>query len=414
MPAPPPPAIKLAMLACLVLMMLLDRFGLRLSEAFSIAPGMIGMYMLLGALLWTGAARLSPTALLLYVALVLISGTSFLVNTTSSSWRGAVSMNSWLLMLMLYAPFVVRLAPSRDVGSTWHWLLRWYMVFAAVSAVFGIAQYLGQFVFRPLWLIDYTPYIPDLIRGSGTYNTSNAVGTAFKSNGFFLREASGFSFYMAFALVTEWCLFRRKPILLLLAAGLVVSYSGSGIAVLLAATMVPFGFRTMLRAAVGVITLVVLYFTAGEALNLTYTVGRVHEFGSDRSSAYCRFILPAKTVARRIDDAPWVSVIGHGPGTMQKMTSSCETTYAKMVFEYGMLGTLVFVGTMLVALGRSWVPLRMRVGVLVYWTLLGGHLLGPEALLLIFLLCAMWPNDRPATGLPPLLDRDDATAKRHD
>lgn len=393
------------MLACLVLLMVLDRFGLRLSDAFSIAPGMIGMYLLLAALFWTGVARLNPTASLLYIVLGLVSGLSFLINTTSGPWRGQVSMNSWLLMLMLYAPFCVRLVPSREIGPMWHWLLRWYMVFAVASALFGIAQYVGQFVYRPTWLIDFTPYLPDAIRGSGLYNTSNAVGSAFKSNGFFLREASGFSFYMAFALVTEWSLFRRKWILALLAAGLVVSYSGSGIVVLLAAMLVPLGFQTLLRAGAMVIGVTVLYFTLGDALNLTYTVGRVHEFGSDRSSAYCRFILPGKTVAERIDDRAWVSLIGHGPGTMQKLTGSCETTYAKMVFEYGLLGASTFVAIMLTALGRGWVPLRMRVAILVFWTLLGGHLLGPEALLLIFLLCGLWPASRPASGLPPWLQQ---------
>lgn len=386
----PPPALKYAFLFVLLATTVLARFGLRLSETYSIGFGLVGMYGLVAAMLWTGFARLNPAGALLYVAVGTLAGVSLLVNLNFAEWRRAVSLGSWALLLVLYAPFVLGIASSRESRAMWRWLMHWYLLFAVAIAVFGIVQYFVQFVYRAPWLIDFSPLIPEPLRGSGQYNTSNTTGSAFKSNGFFLREPSTLSFYMAFSLVLEWGLWRRKWVMAVLGMGLIVSYSGSGIMILGAAMLVPLGFKMLLRVAAAALGLIAVYVAFGDMLGLDYTINRVHEFGSQHSSAYCRFILPGITVLERIDSNPWVSLLGHGPGTMQKITGSCETTYGKMAFEYGLLGTLAFTVFMLFAVRRSWVPVRAQVALLVYWYLLGGQLLSPDALLVIFLVCAMW------------------------
>lgn len=398
----PPAALAAAFVFCLLALTVFARFGVRISADFSISFGMVGTYVLLAALLWTGLARLNPAGGLLVAAVILISSLSLWVNMNWAPWRRQVSLNSWALLVMLYTPFALTLPASRDGKAMWNWVLHAFQAAFITVAAFGIAQYFVQFGYRAPWVIDYTPLIPEFIRGSGQYNTSNTTGTAFKSNGFFLREPSTLSFYTALALVLEWSLFRRTWALVVLALGLIVSYSGSGIAVLLVAMIVPLGFKTLLRAGAAALAVVVLYLVAGDALNLNYTFNRVHEFGSDRSSAYCRFILPGKTALGDIDEQPWVSLLGHGPGTMQKLTGSCETTYGKMLFEYGMLGTLAFSLLILYAVRKPWVPLRAQAGLLVFWFLLGGQLLGPDALLTIFLLCAIWPRTEggPSDGAP--------------
>lgn len=408
----PPAALKLALVFMLVAVTVLTRFGVRLNDVFAIGPGLVGLYLLAGALVWTGRAQIDPAAALVYVLLVAFTGMAVLVNLNFAQWRTQVSVNSWALLVVLYAPFVLRLAPSGDDRAMWLWLMHWYLLLAAGIALLGVLQYFIQFAYRAPWIIDFTPYIPEGLRSSGMANTANAMGKAFKSNGFFLREPSSFSFYMAFALVLEWSLFRRLWLMALLAMGLVVSYSGSGIAILLAAMTVPLGFKTLLRAAAGGLALVALYFTLGDVLNLDYTVGRVNEFTSNRSSAYCRFIAPAKTSIEQIDAHAWVSLLGHGSGTMQKITNTCETTYGKVLFEYGLIGTLLFAVFMVLALRRAWMPLRARVGLGVYWLLLGGHLLAPEALLTILALCAIWPQDPQGADPLPRMRQARAPSRR--
>jgi hypothetical protein len=390
----PPTALKFALLGALLALTVFDRFGLRISASYAISPGLVGAYALVGALLWTRMAYVNVWGALLYVAIVTIASISLVVNLMFDL-REAASIPSWLLLCVLYAPFAMCLKPTPESTAMWHWLMRWWINVFAVCAVFGILQYFAQFVYRAPWVIDFRENIPELVRGSGTYNTSNAVGSAFKSNGFFLREASGFSFYMAFALICEWSLQRRKWLLALLGLGLAVSYSGSGLLVLMVAVLVPFGWNTFTRVAGLALVGMLAYFLLGDALNLNYTVGRVHEFGSDRSSAYCRFIAPAKLVVDQIDSNTWVTLVGHGPGTTQKLSGTCETTFGKMVFEYGLLGAMAFTALMIHVLRKPWMPLRMRVALAVYWYVLGGHLLGPDALLAIFMLCALWPRMPP-------------------
>jgi hypothetical protein len=391
-PVAPPRALKWALLFGLLSLTVLDRFGLRLSASYSINPATIAMYGVLAVMLLTRTAQINLTAALLYVGAVTLACLSLVVNITFDV-RQQSTVSSLMLLVVLYAPFVLMLKDDTDRLALWQWLMQWFLRFSAVLAVFGIAQYFAQFVLRAPWLIDYTDLIPAAIRGSGVYNTSNAVGSAFKSNGFFLREAAGFSWYMSFALVCEWSLARRKWLLALLALGLTVSYSGSGVLVLIVALMLPLGLRTVVRLAGGALVVALIVTVFGDLLNLSYTVGRVNEFGADRSSAYCRFITPAKTVAEQIDSDAWVPLLGHGPGTTQKLASTCETTFGKVVFEYGILGAMLFAALIVSALRRSWMPLRMRAALAVNWLLLGGNLLGPEAILMIFFLAGMWPRN---------------------
>ncbi|KAL0630332.1 hypothetical protein Q9L58_010821, partial [Maublancomyces gigas] len=290
-----PTVLVCAFFFALVSLTLLDRFGVRISAAYSINPSMFAFYGILMAMLFGGVAHLNGTTGILYVCMMTIAALSFLINATFDV-RQLTSTSSLLLLAVLYIPFMFVLPQRVATYANWLWMLRWFIFFATACAIFGVAQYLAQLVFRPTWLFDFTPLIPAPIRGSGLYNTTNQVGSLVKSNGFFLREASGFSFFVGFALICEWVSFKRKWIMLVLAIGVVVSYSGSGPVVLITALLFPLGVKTLYRvlgfAVIGAI--IVLLF--GDALNLSYTLGRVGEFESNTSSAYCRFIAPGKLV----------------------------------------------------------------------------------------------------------------------
>jgi hypothetical protein len=400
-----PTSLKAAFIFAIVSLTLLDRFGVRVSETYSINPALFALYGLMAVMLLTRSAQINGVGALIYVGVVTIAGLSFVLNL-SLDQRQVTSITSLGLLLVLYVPFAICLRPSVGTTELWRWMMNWYIIFAAVVAVAGIVQFYAQFVFRAPWLFDYTNFIPLAIRSSGIYNTTNHAGSLIKSNGFFLREASGFSWYMALAFVCEWNLKKRKLLMAVLALAIVVSYSGSGLLALGVAMLFPLGQRTLLRvfccAAVGAIVVVLL----GDALNLTYTLGRVGEFdaAATSSSAYCRFILPGQVVAEQIDSDVWTTLFGHGPGTMQKLFDTCETTYGKVLFEYGFLGTIMLVALIIAAVNRSAVAIRVRVVLVVQWLLLGGSLLAPESMLLIFLMSALWPpsvgqGSAPSRGL---------------
>ena len=385
-----PAALKVAFMFALVSLTLLERFGVQVTASYSLNPALLALYGLVLVMVATRAAHLNGSGALMYVGVMAVAALSFIVNLSLDS-RQYASLSSLGLLLLLYAPFTVALTPAVGTPAFWRWLMKWYIAFAVVLGVAGIVQFYAQFVFRAPWLFDFTPLIPAALRSSGTYNTTNAVGSLIKSNGFFMKEASGFSFYMAFALLCEWSTRRRKLPMAVMAFGIVVSYSGSGLLALGVALLFPLGQRTLVRVSACLVAGALVVMLFGESLNLSYTFGRIGEFESTSSSAYCRFIAPGKLVAEQIDSDPWTVLVGHGPGTTQKLSTVCETTYGKVLFEYGLFGAIAFTALIVAAVNRSAAPVRVRVALVVQWFLLGGFLLGPEAVLAIYVIAGIWP-----------------------
>lgn len=386
--------LKAAIVLALVALTVLDRFGLRLTAEYSIPPALLAMYGLVAAMVVAGVAELNPRGAMAYLAVGSVGALSFLVNASFA--QGArVSITSFLLLMVLYAPFAVSLGRSAAAPELWRWIARMYVAFALFVAAAGIAQFFAQFAFRPGWLFDYSPLIPSAIGRSGNWNTVNPAGEWIKSNGFFLREASIFSIAMAFALLCELSMARRKWVMAVLATGLVLTYSGSGLLCLAVALLFPLEWRSLWRLLACAVVAAAVYAVAGDILNLSYTVNRVREFDSEKSSAYCRFMYPAVVALQQMDSSAWTTVLGHGPGTMPNVDSMCaesETTYGKALFEYGLAGMLAFGALILGALNRSRAPIRIRVALGLTWLLLGGNLLTAEFLLLIYMFCAMWPE----------------------
>jgi hypothetical protein len=182
-----------------------------------------------------------------------------------------------------------------------------------------------------------------------------------------------------------------------LGAGLLLTYSGAGLLCLGVAMLFPLGQRTVLRVGGVAALAAAVYFILGDVLNLSYTLARAGEITSESSSAYCRFVYPGVATLEQLDAEPWTSLLGHGPGTMVRMGATCadghQTTYGKLLFEYGLLGALVFGALLAGALNRSGAPIRIRAALAITWLLLGGNLVASEMLLAIYLLSAMWPED---------------------
>jgi len=383
--------LVLAMLAITVF----DRFGLRVAADYAIPPGMIALYTLVAILLLTGTGAINVRGALAYLAIACVAGLSFLLNALFAPQAGA-SLSSYLLVFVLYAPFAVGLHPRAASAELWRWALGLYIAFSVFLAAAGMAQFFAQFFFRPEWLFDYMPLIPEPIRASGSWNTVNWADGWIKSNGFFLREASIFSIAMAFAFICELGMRRRKWVMAMLLAGLVLTYSGSGLLCLAAAMVFPLDRRALPRLIACLALGCVVYLALGGVLHLDYTLERIDEVSSGRTSAYCRFIYPNLLILNNLDASAWAALLGHGPGTMPKLDSACgngvETTYAKALFEYGLAGALAFGALIVPALNRSAAPMRMRAALAVMWLLLGGNLLTSEFLLLIYVFSAMWPE----------------------
>jgi hypothetical protein len=156
----------------------------------------------------------------------------------------------------------------------------------------------------------------------------------------------------------------------------------------------------------------VVFWLLGDALNLSFTLGRVSEFNSTYSSGYMRYVAPFRLVSELIDSSWWAPFLGHGPGTIFRTLREYEfhdPTWAKLVFEYGFVGFASFVALYLSMLRRGEAALQARATLFWGWLLLGGHLLSPEQNFLALALIGWMPmpthapRTRQAHASAPLL-----------
>jgi hypothetical protein len=387
-------ALRAAFVALLLAITVGQRFGLNFGS-YSLNLALPAMYTLLAVAVLSGVLLLSLKRLLLYGACVALALQSAMANASHAS------MASFLLLLVMYLPFVfvLRADALGELGARWS--LHAFMNIALACAVAGIAQFYAQFIGHADWLFDFTGYLPTWLRGPSGFNTVISVGSLHKSNGFFFREPSGFSFIMALGLLAEWAHARRLWRLGCFGLALLLSYSGSGLLALFIGMLFPLGPKTFVRLALLACVGGALCWLLGDVLNLSFTLGRVGEFGSERSSAYIRYIAPLRLVRDSFETHVFTPFLGHGPGTILHANPGYEfhdPTWAKLVFEYGLLGLVAFVALFLTSLGRAAIPMELRAALFFSWLLMGGHLLSPEQNFLMLALVGLVPVPPPRTS----------------
>jgi hypothetical protein len=367
----------------------LQRFGVN-GGALSTSLALPVMYGFLAVAGLAGALELSIPRTLLFGACMAVGVASLLLNETDSSFA------SLALLCAIYVPFAFLLRPGALASCDAAWISARFLDVAAFCALCGVVQFAAQLVVHARWLFDFTPYIPEPLRASGTFNTVIPIGSLNKSNGFFFREPSGFSYVMALGIVWEQASHRRPLRLLLLAAGLLLSYSGTGILALLLAMLHPFGVKTVLRLGVLALLGTAVFWLLGDALNLSFTLGRVNELSADssESSGYMRYVAPLRLVTETFDQTPWSAWLGHGPGTIFRTLRSYsyhDPTWSKLLFEYGALGFVTFLTLFLLTLRRGGLPIRGRAALFWGWLIMGGHLLSPEQNFMTLMLVGLMP-----------------------
>ena len=206
---------------------------------------------------------------------------------------------------------------------------------------------------------------------------------------------------MALALLGELVLFKRVLRIALFALALLLSYSGTGLLALFIGLLFPLGRRTIVQLFVllGIGGLVV--WLLGDVLNLSFTLGRVKEFGSEHSSAYIRYIAPIRLIHDSLDTDAWTALLGHGPGAIQRTTQGYQfhgATWAKLIFEYGLLGFVAFLVLVMAALNQRLMPIQVRAALFFCWLIMGGHLLTPENTALMLALVGFWTKSGECDG----------------
>lgn len=390
-----PRMVRLALVFVMVSITILSRFGINFGQ-YSQGLGLIAMYVLVAALLATGVVRLDLKSASFYVIAVTVALLSYTVNSNAADGDN-LSTNSLMLLIAIHLPLVLSLRPRFGGEGLWTSVVSTFSNVLFVCALAGILQFYLQFFVKAPWLFDFSNHVPEALQGPSGYNTTIRVGSLFKSNGFFFREPSGFSFMMALGLLLEWVVFRRSVRIVSFGLALLLSYSGTGLLALLVGLMFPLGARTLTRIALLSAGGLVVMLLLGDALNLSFTLGRVSEFGDENASAHIRYVAPLRLVQESFDSVPWGPLVGLGPGSIRRTATTYvfhDPTWARLIFEYGLLGFGAFVSWFCYLVNRFSAPVGIRMAILAYWLIMGGHLLTPDVVAVIALVAALWPRKR--------------------
>ncbi|MFC3125980.1 hypothetical protein ACFOD4_13000 [Pseudoroseomonas globiformis] len=397
------------LIAILFASIFLQRFAIPIGPD-GIAINLLVTLVGIGALALRGSLTLDPVRTVLFFLLAATVALSAAINA------GAASMPSLVLFLIMYIPFMFSLGTERT-EEVFQACVSAFQKMVVVLALMGILQFVMQFVVGSAIPFTFRGLLPDEILLTG-FNTANPLSwdsPYFKSNGFFLVEPSTFSQYLAIAIVLE--LLYRGATLRLLIYGLALPTSYSGTGIILLALLTPWVMlqRRAYGAIFGAMVFGIIVIATGSMWNADALFSRVNEFGSENSSANARFVAGAWLIGTFLFDSARDVVFGLGPGSYAQHAKivtyeAHDPAWAKMLFEYGLIGSMIFWPYFLIALFRDtfsrWISWAMLIGFFTF----GGMLLDPRLQVLLLLFCVL--TKRPARApalqqenqdwLPPL------------
>ena len=353
------------------------------AQGFGLAFPLIAMAMLWG--LTTSRLQFDGRRLLLFCVVLAILGMMQVL-------RGSeFSMSSVALMAVLGFSFVV--SGSSDAYDN-EKVLEFFRDLTFLIAGIGILQAIALRIVGTQLAFPIEHYIPQAFLTQGYNNvTPLSYGSEiFKANGVFMLEPSIFSQLTAIGLMAELCGKSRLLRLPVYAAALIASYSGTGI-LILAVTLPMYGllyrrWQLVLPAMVAIPLLVIF----AEPLHLDFLVNRTSEFNNTGSSGFARFVGWRELFADRLWNSPTHALFGNGAGSFLTESvgySAAQMSYSKIIFEFGVLGAVLYFAFIFYCMLSSRAPVVVRVAVLVCYFLNGPY---SPTVAGIGLTLLMWPG----------------------
>ena len=334
--------------------------GLDLSLFFLLLAILTGLSM--------GFIRLDSGRLTLYVVMIGLLG------LIQSLQPDTFSIPSMLLLAGLHFPYVFSLERPGD-GER---MLQFFIEVVTLCAVLGIGQYGLQFALSHKVLFPIESFFPASFTVQH-YNAQAAISygsSVYRPNGVFMLEPSFFSQVLAVAFIAELCTRTRVLRLALFAVALLVSFSGTGVLVL--AICLPLYLATrrrwglLLAGAAALVAVAALH----AVLPWGHLFSRLNEFSSTRSSGFARFVGGFYLFDQYLWANPWRTLFGYGAGAFADYAPHARVAVAEMalfkiVFEFGLLGALLYAGFVFGCLYPSRAPRLLTVAVAITYCLNG-------------------------------------------
>ena len=341
-------------IALLVSALFLQLFTLPFGDTF-LALNLLSIGLILGHQFLSGKLLIQSDRLLWFLGFALVSTCSLLLNFKSMMLTG------YFQFMVFFALFTL-IRPSTP--DQYKRTLQAFQFFVLLLSCLAVAQFVAQFVLDGTQLINFYGIVPDFLfsdPSTGTHEPRIFGKGIIKSTGFFLAEPSYLSQMAGLGILIEILEFRRPRYLLVMALGFLVAYSGTGLMLLL--LFLPLaGLR---HSKAGLSALLVVIFALGlfatGIIDLSAFTSRVGEFQDTGASGFSRFVSPFWLTAKQFGIAPLQQLlVGSGPGTVKTFGdawfSGFPANWFKVLYEYGIIGALIFVCFLASCLRRSSCP----------------------------------------------------------
>ena len=357
--------------------------------------GALPLSLLITALLLSCGVALGRLIPIPILCLGVVATAGILTLSTALTPASSFSLNALALVVALLVPYAFAFHPgSLDPAFSY----RTFTLFAAVFAILGVLQFVAQFVIgaeRAFWL-DFNLPSDLLLAGFNNLNETGYQSGIYKANGVFLLEPAFLNQFLCVAVLIELCTTRRWRYLAIFGAGIVVTYSGTGLLMLTAIAPAYIPRNRHFAIAAGAVLGFALLFIFGEDLGLKLFLDRADEFSSDQSSAFARFF----SIFYLLTDFAWkdtLSVLfGRGPGSVAENFTTVsyaafDPSWGKLVYEYGIVGCLAYFALLGFCVLRSEGSGYLKAGLLLQFTFLGGYVATTPVHIEIWTLL-VWPT----------------------
>ena len=359
-------------IALLVSALFLQRFALPFGNTFLqldlVAIGGILLYQFL-----SGKLLIRYDRLLWFLGFALAATCSLLLNFKSTMLTG------YFLFVIFFSLYSFSRPTTADQYKS---TLQAFQFLVMLLSCLAVVQLAAQFVGEYDRLTHFYGLIPDFLLGPVQANGPPL--TYFRSNGIFLAEPATLSQLTALGILIEVLEFRRLSYLLVLALGFLLSYSGTGLMLLI--LFLPLAGLRHDRAASPALLVVIfaLGLFATGIIDVSVFTSRANEVQNRGTSGFGRLVAPFYLAAEHFDiEALQALLLGSGPGTVKIFvstwantlyTGNFAATWLKVLHEYGVIGSFIFGCFFACCLRRSRCPGLVTAAVLFAWVFLQGSM----------------------------------------
>lgn len=326
---------------------------------------------------------------------------------------GTFSTDSLMMLAVLHIPYAMVVTRGHELAMR---VLKFFLHIASLLAVLAVAQYFLQGFIDQALLYPIDNLVPQqfVVQGFNAQGTIHYASTQVRATGMFMLEPSFLTQFLAIAIIAETLTSTKLWRLGLYAAGILVAHAGTGMLILL--IVMPFVVLTRRRWDLLLIGVLGVAFVVafGEVLNLDFITNRAGEFSDPNSSGFARFVGGFYMFNEMLWPNLARALFGYGAGSFMEYTHLFTTEVAdmpmtKMIFEFGLVGAIVYFSFIASCLFSSPLPKLLSLGVALSFLLNGMYVPFSHGLALgLLVLTSLPPNRTVPAGKPqpvPAVDR---------